>query len=132
MSSSASVRAVVANPTTEEVLREVRSLRASIEARVELLDRLGRQLELRLRVERLVELTRHHAHGVAGLREAYVSPEADEVIFVGDDWDSLTDRVSELLDGLGAALDPGGETFVRGGLRPSGQGLEGHVRVALG
>lgn len=101
-------------------------LRADIEAV------LAKHEDHQNRIEQLASCVRRVAAGVPGLREAYVSQQADEVIFVGDDWVSLSDKVSELLDSIGTNLDPSGETFIRGGLHLGNEGLDGYTQVALG
>ncbi len=86
----------------------------------------------RVRVEQVAAAVREVTGEGRGLREAFVSPDGNEVIFVGDDWTSQTDRVSDLLDAIGLALDPNGETFIWGGLHLRSEGLEGYTRVPLG
>ena len=101
-------------------------LRADIEAA------LARHADQHQRIAHLASSVRSLAASVPGLREAYISQQADEIIFVGDDWNSLSDKVSELLDAIGLALDPSGGTFIRGGLYLTSGGLQGYTQVSLG
>ena len=84
--------------------------------------------------ERVAAAVERHATGTPGLREAYVNPEADQVIFVGDEWthELATDVVGGLLDAIGEELEPGSFLLVRGGLSLSSSGLETYRRVPLG
>jgi hypothetical protein len=79
----------------------------------------------------VIEATARLAWDIPLLREAHVSPDGDEVLFVGDDWAPLSDRVSELLDAIGTAVDPTGTLFIRGGLRLCDPQLPTYARVPL-